>query len=208
MSLFEAYETGVNKVREFLRWCREYNIRYVSIYALSSENLVNRGKSELEVIFTLMKKYLGEIKEDPEIHDNEVRIHFAGEKEPLPRDLISLMDEIERVTGKYKRYHVILLINYGGRQEIMRAVKEILKDGRKPEEITIKDIERHLYLPEIPYPDLVIRTSGEMRISNFLIWQIAYSELYFSPKLWPEFSKKDFQEALLEYARRERRYGK
>jgi len=155
-----------------------------------------------------MKKYLNEIKEDPEIHDNEVRIRFAGEKKLLPQDLLSLMSEIERVTGKYRRYHVILLINYGGRQEIVRAVKEILKNGHKPEEITVKDIEKYLYLPDIPYPDLVIRTSGEMRISNFLIWQIAYSELYFSQKLWPEFSKKDFQEALMEYARRERRYGK
>jgi len=208
ISLFEAYESGVNKVREFLRWCRSYNIKYVSIYALSSENLKGRSESELNVIFSLMKKYLNEIKEDPEIHENEVRIHFAGERRSLPKDLIDLMSEIEELTGNYSNYHVILLINYGGRQEIVRAVKEILKNGYKPEDVTAEEIKKHLYLPDIPYPDLVIRTSGEMRLSNFLIWQVAYSELYFSKKLWPEFTKDDFEAALKEYARRERRYGK
>lgn len=208
LTLFEAYEQGVSKVREFLRWCRDYNIKYVSIYALSNENLMGRSKEELEIIFSLMKKYLREMRDDPEIHENEVRIQFAGERQVLPEDLLNLMNDIEKRTEGYSKYHVILLVNYGGRQEILKAIKELLKNGYNPDDVTIDDIREHLYLPKVPDPDLVIRTSGEMRISNFLLWQIAYSELYFSKKLWPEFTRQDFDEAIREYTNRERRYGR
>ncbi len=207
LSLEQSYEIGVEKVKEVLRWSREFGVKYVTIYALSQENLQNRSKNELNIIFKLMKRYLGNISSDREIHENKVRILIAGETRTLPRDLQEAIVNAQSETQGYNNYYLILLIAYGGRQEIINAINKILSDNRY-DKVTEEIFKRYLYLPNIPYPDLVIRTSGEMRISNFLLWQIAYSELYFSKLLWPEFSKEEFIKALTDYQKRERRYGK
>ncbi len=207
LSLEKSYEIGVEKVKEVLRWSREFGVKYVTIYALSQENLKNRSKNELNIIFKLMKRYLGNISSDKEIHKNKVRILIAGETQTLPRDLQDAIINAQNETRDYNHYYLILLIAYGGRQEIINAINRILSENRNSK-ITEETFKKYLYLPNIPYPDLVIRTSGEMRISNFLLWQIAYSELYFSKLLWPEFSKEEFIKALTDYQKRERRYGR
>lgn len=208
LSLDQSYEIGVKKVKEFLSWCREFKIKYVTIYALSLENISSRNKHELKIIYDLMEKYLRDIERDEDIHSNKVKILVAGSKELLPERVIKAIQKAEESTKNYNRYYLILLIGYGGRREIIDAIKKILSKKINPEKINENIFKKYLYLPDAPYPDLIIRTSGEMRISNFLLWQIAYSELYFAKPLWPEFTKKDFINALLDFQRRERRFGR
>lgn len=208
LTLEQSYRTGVDKVKEFLRWCREFNVKYVTVYALSIENILGRSQSELRIIFDLMERYLKDVKNDKELHENKVKVLIGGSRDLLPRRVIEAINEAERATEGYDKYYLVLLIGYSGRREIIDAIKKILTSKINPDDINDDTIRKFLYLPNVPYPDLVIRTSGEIRISNFLIWQIAYSELYFTEKLWPEFAREDFLKALLEYQRRERRYGK
>ncbi|MGQ4892345.1 MAG: polyprenyl diphosphate synthase [Candidatus Njordarchaeia archaeon] len=208
LTLDQSYEIGVKKVKEFLSWCREFNIKYVTIYALSLENILGRNKHELRIIFNLMEKYLKNIEKDEDIHANKVRILVAGSKGLLPKHVMEAIQKAEESTKNYDKYYLILLIGYGGRREIVDAIKKILLQKIRPEEINEETLKNYLYLPDIPYPDLIIRTSGEKRISNFLLWQIAYSELYFAKPLWPEFTREDFIEALVDFQRRERRFGR
>ena len=208
LSLLKAYEIGAEKVREVLSWCREFGIKYVSIYTLSYENLKNRSEQELKIIFNLLEKKLKRVAKDEEIHKNKVRVLISGDKTILPKNVIEAINLAENSTKNYNNYYLILLVGYGGRKEIIDAIKKIIKDDLKIEEITEKTFRKYLYLPNIPDPDLVIRTSGEQRISNFLLWQIAYSELYFINKYWPELTKQDFIQALISYSKRQRRFGK
>jgi len=208
LNLHQAYEIGIKKVREFLSWCREFDIKYVTIYSLSHENLIGRSQLELNTIFNLMEKHLKSVPNDEDIHENEVRVIIAGDKSILPKRVIDAINIAEQSTENYNKYYLILLIGYSGRKEILDAIKKLISLNVNPEDITVETFKKYLYVPDIPDPDLVIRTSGEYRISNFLIWQIAYSELYFAKPLWPEFSREDFIEALVEYSKRERRYGR
>jgi len=207
LSLYEAYELGVRKGEEFAEWCRMLGIKYLTFYTLSLENLERRSKEELSILFDLLKRYLNRIAKDERVHRDQVRVRVLGRIDLLPEDVKESIRYVEEATIDYDRYHLIFLIAYSGRKEIIDAVNAILSN-QEISSVTEEIIRKHMYLSDIPDPDLVIRTSGEMRISNFLLWYIAYSELYFINVYWPEITFKDLLLAIRSYQIRERRFGR
>jgi undecaprenyl diphosphate synthase len=202
-SSFKGHYFGAQKAKEVIKWCGARKIRFLTLYAFSTENW-QRPKKEVSYLMKLLKEFLKNNIE--EFHEQGNRIVFSGSKKGLSKNLVMVMDEAEELTAKNTGMTVNLLINYGGRNEIIDAIKKILKKEIK--EIKEEDFYRFLYIPEIPDPDLIIRTGGEQRISNFLLWQSAYSELYFCKNFWPDFSEKDLEEALEDYSKRKRRKGR
>jgi undecaprenyl diphosphate synthase len=204
-----GHQKGGNALKELLRCCDDWGINALTAYAFSTENW-GRPKTEVNFIMTLIEKFLR--RELNEIVAKNVQIRFFGDLSQLP---LSLQEEIERGTSATRHNDGIQLsvaTNYGGRQEILRACQAIaaqVEQGLlKSEDINEESFENYLYTKGIPNPDLLIRTSGEMRISNFLLWQMAYSEIYVTPTLWPDFNREDFHQALLNYQQRDRRFGK
>ena len=210
---WHGHKWGAEKVREFLNWLREYGIKYATLYSLSLENLNKRPKKELEEILKIFEKEFSKIlKPNHEVHKYGVRIKIIGRIKVLPKNLQKLFKEVERVTKNYKNYFLNFAIAYGGKQEIIDAVKKLVKKIKagkiKACEINEGIFENFLYTNGFPPVDILIRTGGEKRISNFLLWQCAYAELFFVDKMWPEFEKEDFVKILEEYAKRERRFGR
>lgn len=203
----EGHRAGGETVRRVLGYCKEANIRYLTLYAFSVENW-KRPKEEVDALMHLLSTYL--INEESMLHENQVRLRIMGRKEDLPEFVRTTMEHVEKSTEHYER-QLILCLSYGGRTELAHAMQDIAKEVKTgtlaPEAITEETITRHLYLPDVPDPDLILRTSGELRLSNFLLWQASYAEFYATPTLWPDFNEKDFQEALDAYAKRSRRYG-
>ena len=208
---WEGHRAGAEKLNEFLNWCLELGIPQVSIYTLSTENL-NRPKEELKHLFKLLEEYVDGLLNDKKkfslLEKYEVRVRFVGELNRLPKKLIKLMGKLMEKTAKYQKRVLNFLVAYGGKSEIVNAVKklaeEVIKHGKI--EITEKDIEKHLYVPQ-PL-DLVIRTGGYQRLSNFLLWQASYAEIYVTKTLWPDFSKKEFMKALRWYSQQKRNFGR
>jgi len=204
---------GAEKVREVLRWCIDLDIKVVTVYAFSMENF-RRPKEEVEALMELFKKKFIEVAEDENIHKYKVRIRAIGRTNKLPKDVQEAIKYAEEKTKNYSNHFLNIAIAYGGQQEIVDAVKKIAKRVKNNEldieDITEETISKHLYTANLPHPnpDLIIRTSGEERISNFLTWQSSYSELYFCETYWPLFRKIDFLRAIRDYQRRERRFGK
>jgi undecaprenyl diphosphate synthase len=204
----EGHRQGAKSVEEALTACGELGIPYLTLYCFSNENW-KRPKDELDFLMGLLKTYL--IQQTNRLIDHGVRLMVIGRRDGLSKDVLEVMEQaIERCKEGTKQT-LILAINYGARQEIVDAVQEISREvvsGRlNPESITEQTISEHLYTRNIPDPDLLIRTSGELRISNFLLWQISYSEIWITPKAWPEFGKSDLYEAVAEYTQRDRRFG-
>ncbi len=210
---YYGHYLGAEKVREVLRWARELGIKVVTLYAFSTENF-NRPKEEVNKLMELFEKKFYEIADDKEIHKYKVRVRAIGRIHLLPENVQKAIKYAENKTKNYNNFFVNIAIAYGGQQEIIDAVKKIawkVKIGEiDPEDIDKELIDKHLYTSDLQYPnpDLIIRTSGEERISNFLIWQSSYSELYFCDIYWPLFRKIDFLRAIREYQRRHRRFGK
>ncbi len=206
-----GHEEGAKKLEEVLEWCLSLGIRYVTVYAFSTENIC-RSQEEVNHLFKLIERKLREVSNNERIHKNKVKIKILGCKEKMPEKLRGAAEKAEKATEKYSNYILNVCILYGGRQEIVDAVKEIARKVEKgcikPEEINEKLIERHLYTKGLPDPDLIIRTSGEERLSGFLIWQSAYSELYFCETYFPAFRKIDFLRAIRSYQERSRRFGR
>jgi tritrans,polycis-undecaprenyl-diphosphate synthase [geranylgeranyl-diphosphate specific] len=208
---WEGHRAGAEKLDEFLNWCLEVGIPQVSIYTLSTENL-NRPKEELKHLFKLLEEYVDGLLNDKKkfalLEKYEVRVRFVGELNRLPKKLIKLMGKLMEKTAKYQKRVLNFLVAYGGKSEIVNAVKklteEVIKHGKI--EITEKDIEKHLYVPQ-PL-DLVIRTGGYQRLSNFLLWQASYAEIYVTKTLWPDFSKREFMKALRWYSKQKRNFGR
>ena len=203
-----GHRAGAESLRAVLRACRDQGVEYLTVYAFSTENWV-RPQTEIGGLMTLLKTFLK--KDEHELHENQVRLRVTGRIQDLPQ---AVRDELERVmaaTQHYQKGHLILALSYGGRTEIVDAVRAIagkVKAGElAPAQIDEAVIARHLYLPDVPDPDLMIRTSGELRLSNFLLWELSYAEFYFTDTLWPDFREADFAQALEEYARRQRRFG-
>ncbi len=203
-----GHREGAQSLRAVLRACRDHGVEYLTVYAFSTENWV-RPEDEVGGLMSLLKTFLK--KDEHELHENEVRLHVSGRIQDLPE---AVRDELERVMAATKAYtkgHLILALSYGGRTEIVdavRALAEKVKAGElAPEQIDEAARAAHLYLPDVPDPDLMIRTSGEVRLSNFLLWELSYAEFYFTDTLWPDFREEDFAKALAEYARRQRRFG-
>ncbi len=202
---------GKEKLKEVMDWIMELGIPYLTVYALSTENLSSRDPDELEALFDLYVAGLKEISEDERIHSKGVRVRVVGRREELPERVNEAIRNAEDRTGDYSNFTFTVCLAYGGREEIVDAVKGIASDHASGElsldQIDTNQISSRLYDAEIPDPDLVIRTSGEERVSNFLLWQIAYSELYFTDVHWPSFSKAVLYDAIETYQMRRRRFG-
>jgi undecaprenyl diphosphate synthase len=204
----EGHRRGVETLRNVVRAAGELGVRYLTIFSFSSENW-SRPASEIGDLFGLLRRF---IRNDLAIlHRDGVRVRVIGEREGLEPDICALLKEAEDLTQDNDSLHLVVAFNYGSRQEIARAARrlanEVAEGGRDPSSIDADALGRYLDAPEIPDPDLIIRTSGEQRLSNFLMWQAAYSELVFVPVHWPDFDKAALEEAIAEYSRRERRFG-
>lgn len=214
LPITEAYRIGSDKVEEFLDWSLDFGIKIVTVYVLSTENFLRRSKLELDLLYKLLKEKLIKVRKDERIHRNRVRVRVIGRTWLLPEDVRREIVLTEEATADYSDHYLNLAVVYGGRQEIIDAIKRILADYNSGK-LNISDLNedalfRYLYVGDEPYPepDLIIRTGGEHRISNFLLYETAYSELYILNKYWPEITKEDLKQALDDYARRERRFGK
>ncbi len=210
LDFYRAYKKGVEKVRSFLTWALEYReIRSVTFFALSTENL-QRNKLELEILFKIFEEEFRRTLEDPLIHENKVRIRFIGERSLLPNTIVKYMEELEGQTRNYSNYNLTFALGYGGRAEIVRCIKRLLTGEVKMAEIAEESLFQCLDTRELPNPepDVVLRTGGEKRLSNFLLYQSAYSELIFLDKLWPEIEREDLAYVVEEYSRRQRRFGR
>ena len=197
-----GHKEGVNRVRDILNEAKEIGVKYLSIYAFSTENW-KRPKAEVFALMTMFVEYLKKERED--MNEKGVRIVFSGRREGLSDKVLKSMDESVEYLAMNDKIVFNICFNYGGRAEIVDGINRIIKDG--VERIDEESFKNYLYNSEIPDPDLVIRTSGEFRISNFLLWEIAYSEFYISDKFWPEFTRDDFREAVYSLKNRERRFG-
>jgi len=204
----KGHQQGAKIVRTIVTACRDIGISYLTLYAFSTENWL-RPKSEVAALMALLKQFL--ISEQKELMVNHIRLNVIGQIERLPQDVRRVLHETMALTKKNDKMCLNLALSYGGRAEIVKAVKDIVqkaKDGHIDiDAITSELISEHLYTSQIPDPDLLIRTSGEMRISNFLLWQIAYTEIHVTDTLWPDFSREEFVNILRDYQRRERRFG-
>jgi len=202
---------GKQKIEDVLEWCFELGIKNLTVYAFSTENF-ERENQEVKTLMNLCKRELDRALKDSRIHKNEVRIRVIGRLDLLPEDIAESAQYVMKNTKQYDKYSFNIALAYGGREEIIQAIQKIatdVKDGKiKIEDIKEPIVSKYLYTNGIPDPDIVLRTSGEERISNFLLWQLAYSELYFSDVYWPAFQKRDFLKAIRTVQQRKRRFGK
>ncbi len=198
-----GHREGVKVFRSITRRAKALGIKYITFYAFSTENW-KRPKDEVDAIMDLFEKNLDEVKD---FIDEEIRVRFIGDRSALSPTLQAKMLNTEKSSEHFTGTTMILAINYGGQDEICRAVKKIAESGISTDEITPQLIEQNLDAPDIPPLDYVIRPSGEMRLSNFMIWQAAYAEYYFTNILWPDFTDADFDEAIIEFSNRARRFG-
>ena len=203
-----GHQQGAEAVRRTVKHCRELGVSYLTIYAFSSENW-KRPPTEVDDLMGLMRLYLR--RELDELVDAGVRMRFIGDRHRLPDDIIALVNQAEQRTRTSSGLTLTVALNYGGRREIVEAAQHLARDaaaGRlDPGDIDEKTFADRLATNGLPEPDLLIRTSGEQRISNFLLWQLAYTELVFIPAMWPDFTKQHLEDAINEFHRRERRYG-
>lgn len=199
-----GYRAGTENIRRLIQAFAERNVNYLTLFAFSTENW-RRPKREINPLFRLIGRVLD--RELGALHENGVRLLHIGSLEPLAQDMQRRIRDAIELTKNNDRMTVCVAFNYGGRAEIVEAVKQIVREGVPEDQIDEETIERHLGTSGLPDPDLVIRTSGEMRLSNFLIWQTAYSEYYATPVYWPDFDETEIDRALAEYAKRGRRFG-
>lgn len=200
-----GHKKGVDALKTTLRACKDFGIKYLTVYAFSTENW-NRKKEEVDFLMELLAITL--TNELAEMHSEGVVISFIGDISKLSDKLQKILANSVETTKNNTGVHLQIAFNYGSRDEIVHAVKSIVAQGIKPEDITEDLISENLYTKNIPDPDLLIRTGGEMRISNYLLWQIAYSEIYITKQYWPEFDKTSLALAIEEFHNRQRRFGK
>jgi len=208
-----GHRAGAKKLDDVLNWCAEINIKIVTIWVLSTDN-IQRDKREVDGLLGVIKDKLMDLIKNPVIRNNGFRIRALGNIDGLPEELREVIKKAEASTMDFDRHFLNIAVGYGGREEIVNAVKKAIKDknissiDELAESITPEDITNHLYTNGIPDPDLIIRTSGEVRLSGFLLWQSAYSEFYFCDALWPAFRRIDFLRAIRSYQHRNRRFGR
>jgi undecaprenyl diphosphate synthase len=203
-----GHRQGAESVRTVVRACREIGIAYLTLFAFSAENW-SRPQPEVEALMTLLKDYL--VTELREMLDNNIRLLAIGDLSRLPKEVVSALNETMKLTAAAAGMTLTLALSYGGRDDIIQAIRRITANSRDgnltPEDIDEGLFSKYLWTASLPDPDLLIRTSGEVRISNFFLWQLAYTEIYVTPNLWPDFKKEDLIQALLSYQDRERRFG-
>jgi tritrans,polycis-undecaprenyl-diphosphate synthase [geranylgeranyl-diphosphate specific] len=210
MDPIEGHRRGISTLERFLDWCVDLGIEIVTVYAFSTENF-KRPKNEVEGLMNLFKENFESIAQNKKIHKNEVKIKAVGQLELLPDNVRTAIEIAEKSTSNYNKRLVNIAIGYDGRLEIVDAIKKIANEVQEgkitSEDIDEKTVNENLYTAGLADPNLIIRTSGEERLSGFLLWQSSYSELYFCDSLWPQLRKVDFLRALRSYQQRERRYG-
>ncbi|MBP5261462.1 MAG: isoprenyl transferase [Clostridiales bacterium] len=203
-----GHKAGVKALRDVCSYCGNYGVKYLTVYAFSTENW-SRPESEVSALMKLFVEAFN--KYDAELEEQGIRLRFTGDIDAMPEDVRKVIREGEERSRNRTNMQLIVAINYGGRREIANAAKKIadkcLSGEIKPEDIDEDMISSNMYLPDVPDPDLIIRPSGEMRISNFLLWECAYSELWVSDCLWPDFGYDELTEAFEAYTKRDRRYG-
>jgi undecaprenyl diphosphate synthase len=208
-SRIEGHRRGKTSVRAIVEMSRKIGISYVSLYAFSTENWF-RPDDEVDALMGLLEHYL--VAEQPKMMRYGIRLLAIGDRDRLPGAVRRTLERVIDLTRNNKRMTVVLALSYSGRDEIVRMVRKlgrVISDGQcDPKQIDEQTIAAYLDTPEVPDPDLLIRTSGELRISNFYLWQIAYTELYVTPTLWPDFREEEYLEALLAFQRRRRRFGR
>lgn len=199
-----GHRAGTENLRTIIEAAVEFNIQYLTIYAFSTENW-KRPEQEVKGLMRIFRNMLD--RELKNLHENGVQLRHLGQLDPIDQDLQRRVKEAIELTKDNTRLILNVAFNYGGRDEILHAVKNIIKDGLAPEEIDADVFSQYLYTAESPDPDLIIRTSGELRCSNFLLWQGAYSEWYYAPAYWPDFDREELLKALVDYDQRDRRFG-
>ena len=206
----EGHEKGRDKLEEGLEWCLEIGVKILTVYAFSTENLA-RPSAEVQHLMRLFAENFRRVGDDKRVHEHRIRVNVFGDRGLLPAEVREAIEYAESKTKDYDAYRFNLAVAYGGREEILQAIRDVVRDARDgrlgPEDINEKFFSRRLYTGDLPDPDLVLRTSGEERISNFLLWQLAYAELYFVEVYWPGFRKIDFLRAIRSYQMRQRRFG-
>jgi undecaprenyl diphosphate synthase len=202
---FQGHYQGYKNIVNICQWGKSRGVNMLTAFGFSTENW-NRSAEEVTYLMKLLEKGLLESLET--FKKDRVRVRIIGQRDRLPKPLQDAIERVERETQEYGDFHLNLAVSYGGRWDILQAVRRIAGDGIDPQKIDEPLFESYLSTAGQPAPDLVIRPGGEMRLSNFLLWQISYAELYFSKKMWPEFSEEDLAEALEEFDRRTRRFGK
>lgn len=215
LDILDGHALGADKLEDVLNWCEEAGVRIVTVWIFSLDNF-NRPAREVDGLMRLFEKKFLELVTHPRIHKNEIRVRTLGQTDRLPPAVQRAIREAEQATGHYTRRILNVGVAYGGREEIVEAFRGYLKDraerGLTPrqiaEELTPQSIQPYLYTSHVPDPDLIIRTSGEVRLSGFLLWQSVYSEFYFCDTNWPAFRKIDFLRALREFHHRQRRFGR
>lgn len=203
-----GHREGAKTLEAMVEACVKHAIPYLTVYAFSSENW-NRSTEEVQDLMQLLQHYLAD--EVPVLHKHGIRVKFIGDHDALGDTLKAKLAEAEALTEKNARLTLIIALSYGARQEILQATQRLAADVASgkiaPDQVNDQTLEPYLYTHGIPEPDLLIRTGGDHRLSNFLLWQCAYTELYFTPTLWPDFTAKDFETALSDFSKRERRFG-
>ena len=211
---WEGHKAGIKKSQDVISWACEKGIKYITAYVLSWENYYSRPKREMRLILRYLEEEMDNIIKNKShvIHENKVRVRFIGRVNVLSKNLQKKLKLVEKSTENYNKRYLDIALAYGGRQEIIDATREILIKGLKgvikPSDLDEKLLKKHLYTNGHPYPDMILRTGGEKRLSNFLPFQSAYSELIFTDKKWPAIQEKDFDAALMEFSDRRRRFGK
>ena len=198
-----GHVAGCENFKTIARYCNKIGVKYLTAYAFSTENW-KRPQAEVEAIMNLLRDYL---KDSVNFTDENIKVQFLGDRSALSEDIVKLMEKAEDDSKDATGLTLNLAVNYGGRDELLKAVQKIADSGLKGDEITEELISQNLYTEDMPDPDLIIRPSGEYRLSNFLIWQAAYSEFWFSDILWPDFTEESVNEILYDYQKRNRRFG-
>ena len=198
-----GHAVGAETFRKVATYCKDIGLEYLTVYAFSTENW-RRPKEEVDTIMNIFRDYL---KDSADFKKENIKLKFLGDRSGMPEDLLELMDQAEYNSKDATGLCVYMAVNYGGRNELAQAVRNIISEGISAEDITEETVSSHLYAPDCPDPELIIRPSGEYRLSNFLIWQSAYSEFWFSNVLWPDFSTDDLERAIDDFNNRNRRFG-
>ena len=206
LPVLEGHRRGAKRLKEIGGITLEKGIKVLTVFAFSTENW-KRSKMETNYLMQILKQFLN-AENVKELNQKGVRLNIIGEKERLPAKLQKRIEEVEKITSTNKKGILNLAVSYGGRSEIIQAIKKIIREKVSPDKIDEDLINENLWTKGLPYPDLIIRTSGIKRLSNFLTWQTAYSELYFTEKYWPDFTEKELDKALADFSLRQRRFGK
>ena len=198
-----GHAAGSKKFKEIARYCNKIGVKHLTVYAFSTENW-RRPKEEVDAIMNIFRDYL---RDSANFKSENIKLEFIGDRSGMPEDIVELMAQAEFDSKDATGLKCYMAINYGGRDELVHAIRDIIKEGIPAEDITEDTISSHIYTSHYPDPELIIRPSGEYRLSNFLIWQSAYSEFWFSNILWPDFSINDLEQAIDDYNKRNRRFG-